>query len=171
MKTKQLATDAILAAMCAVLGAVSLDLQSFKLTFESLPVIMAALMFGPADGMAVGGVGTLIYQLLRYGVSVTTPLWILPYVLCGLFAGLYAKKHHFSLSTKETGICMLFTGFTVLILNTLTIYVDSRIFGYYTPALIMGSLALRIVTAVLKAVIFTLLLPVLIRSVRKGLHI
>ena len=92
MTTRKLAADAVLAAMCAVLGALSLDFGNLKITFESLPVLLAALAFGPLDGLAVGGIGTLIYQLLRYGVSVTTPLWILPYALCGLLVGLYAKN-------------------------------------------------------------------------------
>ena len=37
MKTRQLTMDAALAAMCAVLGAVSIDLGNLKFSFESLP--------------------------------------------------------------------------------------------------------------------------------------
>ena len=59
MKTRQLALDAILAAMCAVLGAVSIDLGNLKISFESLPVLLGALLFGPLDALAVGGVGNL----------------------------------------------------------------------------------------------------------------
>lgn len=82
-KVRQLSMNAIMAAMCAVLGYLSLDLGNLKVTFESLPILVSALLFGPADGMIVGGIGTLIYQLLRYGVSITTPLWMLPYIVCG----------------------------------------------------------------------------------------
>ena len=77
-KTKKLAMDSMLAAMCAVLGYLSLDFGNLKITFESVPILLGALLLGPIDGMAIGGVGTLLYQLVRYGVSVTTPLWILP---------------------------------------------------------------------------------------------
>ena len=99
--TKQLALDAMLAAMCAVLGYLSLDFGNLKVTFESVPILLGALLFGPADGAAVGLVGTLIYQLLRYGGAVTTPLWIAPYVLCGLLVGLYAKRNGFALDRKR----------------------------------------------------------------------
>ena len=92
MKTRKLALNAVLAAMCAALGALALDLNSIKITFESFPILLGALLFGPLDGLAVGFVGTLLYQLLRYGVSVTTPLWILPYALAGLVTGFYAKR-------------------------------------------------------------------------------
>ena len=77
-KTKKLAMDSMLAAMCAVLGYLSLDFGNLKITFESVPILLGALLLGPIDGMAIGGVGTLLYQLVRYGVSVTTLLWILP---------------------------------------------------------------------------------------------
>lgn len=67
MKTRKLALNAVLAAMCAALGALALDLNSIKITFESFPILLGALLFGPLDGLAVGFVGTLLYQLLRYG--------------------------------------------------------------------------------------------------------
>ena len=82
MTTRQMAADSMLAAMCAVLGAVALDVGNLKITLESVPIIVGALLFGSLDGAAIGFVGTLVYQLLRYGVSVTTLLWILPYVVC-----------------------------------------------------------------------------------------
>ena len=83
MNAKKLAIDAMLAAMCA------------------------ALMFGPIHGMAIGAVGTFIYQILRYGFSYTTVLWMLPYVLCGLAAGLYAHFRHYELPRRGTLITVL----------------------------------------------------------------
>ena len=91
-KVKQLVLNAMLAAVCFVLAMYSLDFGAVKFTFEGIPVHIASLLFGPASGMAVGGVGTLLYQLLRYGITATTPLWILPYVLCGGVVGLAAKR-------------------------------------------------------------------------------
>ena len=67
--TRQMALDAVLAAVCAVLGYYGPDLGNMKITFEGLPVILAALLCSPLDGAAVGGIGTLLYQLLRYGVT------------------------------------------------------------------------------------------------------
>ena len=104
-KTRRLAFDAMLAAMCAVLGALSIDLGNLKITFEGFPVLLGALLFGPLDGLAIGGIGTLVYQLLRYGVSVTTPLWILPYMLAGLLVGLIAKGEK-ELSLKRLALAV-----------------------------------------------------------------
>ena len=167
MSAKRLAINGMLAAMCAVLGYLSLDFGNIKVTFESLPILLGALVLGPVDGLAIGGVGTLLYQLLRYGITVTTPLWILPYVICGLLVGLYAKRKGFRLSPREILVVVMGNEFIITLLNTGVIYVDSHIFGYYTPALIFGALALRLVICVARGVAFGLVLPVLIRNLEK----
>ena len=72
MKTKQMAYDAILTAMCVVLGLVSLDFGNLKITFEDLPILLGAALFGPWDGMIIGVLGTSIYQMLRFGADPTS---------------------------------------------------------------------------------------------------
>ena len=166
-KTKRLAAGAMLAAMCAVLGYISLDFGNLKFTFESVPVLVAALLFGPADGAAAGLVGTLLYQLARYGVSATTALWIAPYVLCGALVGLYARKRGFSLTQGELLFTVVSNELLITALNTVVLYIDSRIYGYYSPAFIFGSLALRAAICVGKAVAYSFALPPLLRAVRR----
>lgn len=167
MKTKQLATDAVLAAMCAILGAVSLDFGNLKISFESLPVLMAALMFGPWDGFAVGGVGTLIYQLLRYGVSVTTPLWMLPYALCGLMAGYYARREGFNLNQRQISAAVFASCAVIFLLNTAVMYIDSKVYGYYSFAYIFGTILPRIAVFLIKSAAFSAVMPMLIRAVKR----
>lgn len=171
MKTRQLTCDAMLAAMCAVLGCLSLDLGNLKFTFESFPVHLGALLFGPADGMLIGGAGTLIYQLLRYGVTATTALWILPYVLCGLFVGWHAKKERFSPTGKQTLLLVIFGELGITVLNTAALYIDSRLFHYYTPTLITGVLGLRLVICAAKAITYGLALPSVVRAARRTLSL
>ncbi|MCR5374729.1 MAG: ECF transporter S component, partial [Lachnospiraceae bacterium] len=83
---RMLALCGMLAAVCVVLGYLAriTDFQSVKVSFEGLPVLIAALMYGPLAGMAVGGIGVAITQCSGYPITVTTPLWILPYLLSGL---------------------------------------------------------------------------------------
>lgn len=166
-KTRRLSVDAMLAAMCAVLGYLSLDFGNLKITFESVPILIAALLFGAADGAAVGLVGTLLYQLLRYGVSATTLLWIAPYVLCGLLVGLYAKKRGFSLTQKETLLLIVGNELLITALNTAVLYIDSKLYGYYSPAFIFGSLGVRVVICVVKATAYAFAIPPLLRTVRR----
>lgn len=167
MKTRQLTLDAMLCALCAVLGYVALDLGSVKLSFESLPILLGAVLFGPVDGMLVGGMGTLIYQLLRYGVSVTTLLWIAPYIVCGLIAGAWARANDFRLSRAQTLALVITAELSVTLLNIIPIYVDSHIYDYYYPGIILGVLALRLVICVAKAAAFGLILPELAETIRR----
>ena len=167
MKTKQMALDAMLMAMCAVLGYLSVDLGNIKITFESVPIIMAALLFGAADGFAVGALGTLIYQLLRYGISVTTPLWMLPYALCGLLMGRYAERRSFALSPKQLMFIIIANELLITVLNTGVMYVDSKIYGYYSFVYIFGTVIIRFVICIVKAAVYAVLIPKLIRSIRE----
>ena len=166
MNVKRLSRDAILAAMCAVLGALSLDFGSIKLTLESIPVLIGALMFGPVDGMAIGFVGTLVYQLLRYGVSVTTLLWILPYVIAGLIVGAFAKKNDFRLSTKQTILVVVIAEIVITALNTGVLYVDSKIYGYDAAVLVM--IIPRFAICIIKAIIEGSLIPLLLKALDKN---
>lgn len=159
MSTKKMATDAMLSAVCAVLGYIALDLGTLKITFESIPVIFAALMFGPVDGVLVGGIGTFIYQILRYGFSPTTALWILPYIVAGLAAGMYAKKHEFSNSDRELRMIILFAELIIFIFNTLAIYVDSKVFGYYSVPYVWGKVGIRLLICIIKSVVFGIFTP------------
>ncbi|MCD8017360.1 MAG: ECF transporter S component [Oscillospiraceae bacterium] len=166
ISTHRLCMDAMLAALCAVLGYVSLDLGNMKITFESLPILLGALMFGPLDGFAAGAMGTLIYQLLRYGVSVTTLLWILPYALAGLAAGWYAKRRGFVLRGTETLVLVMACELLITLLNTGMMYVDSKIYGYYSFAYIFGSFAMRLVLCLAKGAAFGAVLPRLVRALQ-----
>lgn len=170
MKTKQMTTDAILSAMCAVLGLISLDFGNLKISFESLPIIIGALLFGPLDGFAIGAIGTLSYQLLRYGVSITTALWILPYALCGLVVGAYSMKNNFELSQKKLCFIVVVSELMVMLLNTVVMYIDSKVYGYYTFAYIFGTFVIRMVICIAKAFVFSAVVPLLLRPIKKALR-
>lgn len=169
LNTKQMAFDSLLAAMCAVLGYVALDTGTLKVTFESLPVILGAALFGPLDGALIGFIGPLVYQLLRYGVSVTTPLWILPYAVCGLTVGLYARRRGYRMTPGQTLFIVSMAELAITALNTGALYVDSVVYGYYSPAVIIAPLPWRLVICAAKAAVFGLLLPYLIKPLRRSL--
>ena len=83
--TRRIATDAMLSAMFVCLSFISINIgNAMKISVDSLPILVAALLLGPLDGLAVGLVGSFLNQLLTYGLSVTTVLWILPAGLRGL---------------------------------------------------------------------------------------
>ena len=158
MNTKRLTTMAMLAAVCSILGYISVDLGSLKVSFESFPVLVGAILYGPADGLLIGAIGTLVSQLLKYGVSVTTPLWMLPYIVVGAVMGGAAKAKGFQPDNEEIWVWTFVCEFLALLLNTLALVVDSKVFGYYTPLYIYGSLIPRTLIFIGKAVVFSYLL-------------
>lgn len=161
MKTKQIAIDAMLAAMCAVLGYVSLDLGNMKFTFEAFPILLGALLLGPVDGMIIAAVGTGIYQILKYGLMSTTILWIIPYVIYALYVGLLRKKNLW--------FVVFSSGIIVTLLNTGVIYLDSIIWDYYTFAYVFGSFIFRIITSLIKSLLVVLIIKKIWNSIEKVL--
>lgn len=164
--TQKMTRVAMLSAVCAVLGYVALDLGNIKITFESLPVLLAGFMFGPAEGMLVGGIGTFIYQILRYGFSATTFLWILPYVICGLVVGTIGQTRNGDIDSRRIMITVVTAEMLILIINTGVIYIDSIIYGYYSAAYVFGTLAIRIVICIIKSAAFGLVMPMLLKGLR-----
>jgi len=159
INTKRIAADGMMAAMCAVLGFIAIDTGPVKVTFESYPVLLAGLMFGPVDGALVGGIGTLIYQVIRYGVDVTTILWMLPYIIVGFMTGAYAKKYSFRNTNRQIYFIITLSEFLILILNTAVIYIHANLYGYYTAAYVFGALGLRILICILESVVFSAITP------------
>ena len=160
--------DALLAAMVVVLGFTSIRIGNImKISLEDFPVIFAALMFGPVDGMIVAGIGIFLYQMLSYGITATTILWILPFVIVGGLAGLYAKRSDFNNSRKQLLIVFIICELLICALNTVAIYADSKIYGYYYPTIITGMLLIRSVTALGKGVVLGIVSEPVLKALSK----
>ena len=169
--TKKMATNAMLAALCAVLGFVSIDMGNLKITLESFPVNLGALLFGPVDGMVIAFLGSFIYQILKYGFSVTTLLWILPGVVSAALLGGYAKKKEFGLTRKQGIIAVLIAELVVTILNTGVMYIDSKIYGYYSFVYIFGTIVPRFAICIGKGVVYGAVLHPLMETVKKAIKL
>ena len=163
----------MLMALYVVLSIMTpVKVANFKFTFEAFPILVAGLLFGPLDGLYVGGIGSFIYQLLfsGYGITATTPLWILPHALSGLLVGLYAKRKGFSFSFVETAFITSLSALLVTALNILALYVDSKLFGYYSYALVFGNVILKIVVGIILSFIYSLALPKLLTFLKTQLN-
>ena len=170
-KTKRLVIDALLIALFFVLSAAAVTIGGIKLTFASLPGILAAMLYGPIDGFVVGFLGAFLEQMLHFGFTPTTVLWILPPAIRGLLIGLgtVAFKKQMSLVTILSAhrpwvyyAVNLVTAVVVSLGNTLVYYLDSILYDYYSYALIFGVLGMRILTGLLSTLLTsTVALPVL----------
>ena len=168
MKTRRIVSVGLFVAMYVVLSLyLTVTLWNYKLTFEALPVLVGALLFGPADGFLIGFLGSFLNQMLTYGFTSTTLLWILPHAASGLLVGLLGKTMKQPLNVPKTAVITIASALTVTALNTLAMYVDSKVNGYYSKAFVFGALGARILTGVAMAVAFAILLPPLLDRLKK----
>lgn len=165
-KTRFLAITGVLTALHVVLGYFSIDLGNLSISLGGLPVMIAGLFFGAGPGLCVGLLGSLITQLIKYGITATTFLWILPSGLLGLIAG--TLGHH---AAKKGRIPLLFVIFganlLVTLFNTVILYADSKIYGYYSFAYIFGAVPVRILSGLLRAVLYTAVIWPIYERLRK----
>lgn len=169
LTVRQMAIDAMLVALFVVLSKVSVNLLTIKVTFDSFPILVGAALFGPLDGMLIGLLGSFIDQLTGpYGLTVTTPLWMLPAVVRGLMVGAYAKHFDFELDRKKLTVITVVSALVVTALNSGVMYIDSRIFGY--DAAILAFIIPRILVGVVTAVVFAMILPPILNSIKKAIR-
>ena len=170
MTTKRLVTNAMLAAVYVVLSNyVALPLGPMKLTLDGLPIVLAALLFGPVDGLLVGLIGNLLSQLLGpYGVSATTFLWAIPDGVRGLLVGLYGRLRGPELKRTGLGVLFVVTALVVTGLTTAVMYVDCLVYRYsfltYSPYILW-----RVLAGILVAAVFTAVVPPLLTLLRRAL--
>ena len=170
MKTQRLTICAMLIALNVILSILTpIKLANFKFTFEAFPILVAAILFGPIDGLIVGTLGSAIYQIFfsGYGIMVTTPLWIIPHTISGYIVGLYSKKHSFILDIKQLVFITICSSLLVTILNTISIYIDAKIYGYYTFAFVFGSIIFKFIAGIILAILYSLVIPRLIKAIKR----
>ena len=81
---------AMLTAMMVLLKrTIAIETPYFKFNFASLTIVLAAMLFGPVEGMAVGLLGEFIAQIIGpYGLAPTTVLYVAPAAIRGVVVGL-----------------------------------------------------------------------------------
>ena len=163
---ERIAYDAVLSAVTVALGFFALDLGTFKFTFENFPIILAGFLFGPLDGALVGLVGIFLAQVIRYGVDISTPLWILPYVLSGLYIGLVSRARNKEFAWWQLLLILLVNALLVTGVNTFSLYIYRKFILHVPVETMIADVPLRIATNLIKAVLFTALTALLLPPLR-----
>ena len=158
---KRLVLNAVLIALYVVLGFAKIPIGNIlRINLASFAVVVCAVAFSPIDGLIVGFMGEFLSQILSpYGLTPTTALWAVPEAVRGLLLGLimlfFVKKQMTpAVLLKSKSLVWylaanIFTGVIASLLNTFALYVDSKMFGYYSEYMVFGILAVRLVLAVL----------------------
>lgn len=169
MNARRLTADAVLVALYVVLSFVSLNFGFLKLSFALLPVFLCALCFGATDAMIVGALAAFIQQMLTYGFTATTVLWMLPPIVLGAIVGLYAQAKRFALTTGQHALIIAVGCVAVTTINTIVMLIDGRVYGY-PVAFTFSVVALRYISSIAMAVIYTIVVPRAVKLIcRSGL--
>lgn len=174
---KRLAINGLLTAMFFALSLFSVEVAGIKITFDSLPVIIAAMLFGPVDAFLVGFIGAFLEQMMRYGFTATTLLWVIPPAVRGLTVGLAAMLFRSAISMDTIldrkkpyayFTACLVAAMVTSCLNTLVYYIDAKLYGYYNHALIFGIFGVRILSGLIAAAITAIVAIPIIAALDKA---
>lgn len=149
--------------------------NSMKITMSGITEVVAGLLFGPISGGLTGLLGSFLDQLLSYGITATTVLWILPAAIKGLLCGWYAKAHHYEMNPLQILWVLIVTAIIVTAINTVTMIIDATMFGYATQAAELTMLGLRVLSGTLTSVVYMLITVPLLHRLKtlrgiKDLH-
>lgn len=171
LSTRKLVTIAMLTAVYVVLSLVgTLNLWWIRISVDSLPIILGALLYGPAGGLLVGLLGSFMNQLITYGLTATTVLWVIPAAARGLMIGAYARKHSYELFRAQIIGVLCATAVIVTALNTGAMYLDSVINGYYSYAYVFGGVVTRVAAGIATALVMSFVAPPVVNMLDRSLR-
>lgn len=161
----------VMAALSIVLEKfVSLDLGPFKLTFYGLPLLFVGIIYGPKLGLITGIVTGVILQLTsKYGVTITSILWALAPVSWGGISGIIFKYVKIKKEIILIAVSITCASLCATILNTIAMFGDLLLINdsYYTEAMIISNLPLRIVSSLILIIPYTVITEILRKSLTK----
>ena len=172
---KRIVFDALMVAVFTILSAwvVVRFGNAIKITFDSIVLLLVAMMFSPVDAFIVGLLGEFLAQLLGpYGLEATTVIWIIPPAVRGLLFGLGVKLFPENMTLQKIWVEKKpYVYFAVVIvvsivnscLNTMANFVSSKIQGWYEYHVIFGVFWLRLGTGLLTNIVIAIVtIPVLV---------
>lgn len=163
---------AVMAALYLPLARMAIEIGTVKLSFGSLPATVLALAAGPGEAAAAAAIGEFLKQMLSYGFTATTLLWLIPPALRGAligFAALTARRNGWCLEDRPVAYfaVSVASALVVTLVNTLVLWLDSVLYGYYFPGYILGALAARLVVGVVTAVLVGLVSIPMLKILRR----
>lgn len=170
-KTYQLALDAMLVAIYVVLS-----LVPSEISWASLPVLICAFLLRPVDAIAITLCGSFIEQLW-YGLNVTSLIWMAPWAVFAVFAGFgaaWVRKNPRVWKMVLVIVCaeiLLNVGNTSAQLYFGYVSIDPSRFaeGLPMPVIAVLTYLLRMPHAIIRAVLSSVVIPILLPPLRKVL--
>lgn len=167
--------------LCAVMVALHVVLELFgtirigndlKITFATLPFVIIGMLCGPVEGLLTGLVGTFLSQMLTFGMTITTPFWIIPGMMEGLAAGLIYKAFGRKNKIWKIALTVTLSCLVLVIFNLIASYFDGVvIWKYWTIEVLIGLIPMRLLVWVMISVIYTIVIIPLSKALQKFLPV
>ncbi|MFA6829916.1 MAG: ECF transporter S component [Bacilli bacterium] len=153
----RLALDSILSALYFILAFLTVSFGNIHLTFASLVIVFAATAIGLPDSIGIALLGEFLIQVLSYGITITTPLWILPPVIRALTIALFSyfykrKKDNIQNHLPVYFFALIFASILTTLGNTLVMFLDAYIFQY-TYAFVIYESIIRLLLGIATAIV------------------
>ena len=175
-KIYRLAIDALFVAIYVLLGTfLSIKIPgAIQISFSSLPILLCAFLFRPADAVAVAVLGNLLEQIIDpspYGF-VTLAIWLIPGAVQALVASVGARATRRASSGRMVAVLLVASivcaEFSLTLLNTGALYLDGYILHYPVKALHL-LMPMRLINALARSVLSCILVPLLLLPLRRAL--
>ncbi len=175
-KTYRLVLNAFFVALYVVLS----TYLSFKIpgviqiSISTLPILLCAFLFGPADAASVALLGTFLEQVIDpspYGFA-TLPLWLIPGVVQALIAGFGSRRIEKITSKKyalvATVIVIVIAELSLTMLNLGAQYLDGYLLHYPVKAIRL-LLPTRLLNGGTRCILSAILVPLLLLPLKRVL--
>ena len=73
------------------------------------------------------------------------------------------------LSRRQQALIITLASLLIFLLNTAVLYVDSKVYGYYSAVYIFGTIVPRTLICLAKAAVFSAVMPVLLNAAKRVL--
>ena len=131
----RLSIDSMMAALYFVLAYLAIRIGNITITPASVTIVIVSLLYSPLDALSVALVGELLNQMVRYGASPTTALWLMPVLLRASIISLtahFCRKKGTYLENHLIGyfITLMIAALFTTAANTGIIYLDAWLLKY-----------------------------------------
>lgn len=148
----------------------TINFHELKITLQNIPIYIASITLGMIPGAIVGFAGMFIHQLLAYGFTATTLLWVLPQTILGALAGYLFEKRIVRMDqTNRFAVTILLLQLMLTLLNTIIYTLDSLLYGYFNYLLIFGPIVIKLMLSIITGVVYFVVIPIIV-NVEKKIH-
>lgn len=162
--------DGMLVGLFVVLTLVNVKIgPMIRVSFGSLPVVFASLIFGPVDGLIIAVLGEFISQTINYGFSLTTPIWVfVPAVRALIIGGVSSLfKRKGELLERHLVIyfvTLVFASLAVTAANTGASFLDAYLYQY-PFAFVWATNAIRAAISIVTSIVIGVVCIPLVKAI------